>query len=132
MRLMGMSTWVYWSSWFVKYLLLMLIGVILLTILFHASISPNGPVITHSSPTVTFLFLFLYSLSVITFSFAVTTLVFKGKDLHVIIHRKTINFPHKSEVAGNYRIHGCSVKTKLTYKLKSQAMKHKATAVDDV
>ena len=78
---MGMRSWLYWSSWFVKYLLFMLISVIIMTIIFHAPITRNGPVLGHGSATVTFVFLLLYSLSIITFCFAISTLVSKGKDI---------------------------------------------------
>ena|SRR6218665_3269741 len=79
LKLMGMRMWLYWSSWFVKYLLFMLISAIAMTIVFHAQISSNGPVIVHISATITFVFLLLYSLALVTFCFLISTLFSKGE-----------------------------------------------------
>lgn len=80
MKLMGMRNWLYWSTWLVKYLLFMLTAIIFMMAIFYASMSSNGPPITHSSVSVIFVFLLLYSTSLITFCFFISTLVSKGKN----------------------------------------------------
>src|SRR6218665_68867 len=79
MKLMGLRTWVYWLSWFVKFLLLTLGSIIIITVTFHAPMSSNGPVIFSSAGTITFVLLVLYSMSLITFCFAISTCTKKGK-----------------------------------------------------
>src|SRR6218665_1006839 len=81
MKMMGMRSWLYWASWFVKYLMFMLTAVITMTILFHAPISTNGAVIVKTSPIITFVFLLLYTLTIIAFCFILTTLINKGKGI---------------------------------------------------
>lgn len=78
---MGMPTGLYWSSWLIKYMPFMLISKIVMTVFCHAPLSSSGPVIVHTTPTVTFVFLFLYSLSLVAFCFFMSTLFSKGKDL---------------------------------------------------
>lgn len=69
MKIMGLRTWVYWVSWFIKAALFLLISVILMTI-----IAVAGKVTQNSNGFAVFLFLFLYALSVIALAFFFSTL----------------------------------------------------------
>src|SRR6218665_109584 len=95
MKLMGMREWLYWSSWFVKYLLFMLTSVIFITIFLHASMTSNGPVLSHSSASVTFVFLLLYSVALITFFFAISTLFSKGEGKKAYPLSRFLQHPQK-------------------------------------
>lgn len=61
---MGLRTWVYWASWYLKAAAFLLISVILMTI-----ITVAGRVTQNSDGFAIFLFLFLYALSTISLCF---------------------------------------------------------------
>lgn len=77
MRLMGMKTWIYWLSWYIKTLSLILPSVIFMVIAYKIKLPlPNGnygAIIQHSDPILFALFLFLYVSSSIVFMFMCTT-----------------------------------------------------------
>jgi len=76
--MMGLSNWLHWLAWFVKYFIFILISVVIETVLFVVSTSSNGAVISYMSPTVLLTFLIAYSLATITFCFAASTFFSHG------------------------------------------------------
>jgi len=78
MKMMGLSSWLHWLAWFVKYLIFMLISVAIETLFFVIHAGENGAVISYMSPTVLFVFLMAYSLATITFCFAASTFFSRG------------------------------------------------------
>ena len=79
MKLMGLSNWLHWSAWFVKYLLFLAVIVAIETVLFVLNTgSQHGSVISFADPTVIFVFLLTYSIATISFCFAISTFFSKG------------------------------------------------------
>jgi len=76
--MMGLSNWLHWLAWFVKYFIFIIISVVIETVFFLISTGKNGSVISYMSPTVLLTFLVVYSLSIITFCFAASTLFSRG------------------------------------------------------
>jgi len=76
--MMGLSNWLHWLAWFVKYFIFILISVAIETVFFEVRTSKNGSVISCMSPTVLLTFLVVYSVSTITFCFAASTLFSRG------------------------------------------------------
>lgn len=77
MRLMGMKSWIYWLSWYIKTFALLLPSIIFMTIAYKIKLPlPNGSmgsIIENSDGFLFFLFLMLYSSASITFMFMCTT-----------------------------------------------------------
>jgi len=78
MKMMGLSNWLHWLAWFVKYFLFICISVAIETVFFVISTGKNGSVISYMSPTVLLVFLLTYSLSTIMFCFAASTFFSRG------------------------------------------------------
>ena len=78
MRLMGLSSWLHWLAWFVKYLIFITITISLMVGCYSANIGSHGKVLGHTDPSIVFVFLLLYAIATINFSFAVSTLFSKG------------------------------------------------------
>ena len=78
MKMMGLSNWLHWLAWFVKYFIFILISVAIETVFFEVRTSKNGSVISYMSPTVLLTFLVVYSVATITFCFAASTLFSRG------------------------------------------------------
>jgi len=76
--MMGLSNWLHWLAWFVKYFVIILISVVIETVLFVVGTGSNGSVISYMSPTVLLAFLMAYSLATITFCFAASTFFSHG------------------------------------------------------
>ncbi|XP_038067464.1 ATP-binding cassette sub-family A member 3-like [Patiria miniata] len=74
MKIMGLSNWLHWTAWYLKYALFLLISVAIVTALYKIPVAGHGAVINNSSFTVLFLFFFMYSLVVIAQCFAVSVL----------------------------------------------------------
>ncbi len=79
--MMGLSGWLHWVAWFIKYLLFLLIAVMLMTVLLTVRVSRYGSVIGHTSWSILFVFLFIYSIATINFCFLVSVLFSKGTQL---------------------------------------------------
>lgn len=78
MKLMGLSGWLHWLAWFIKYFTFVLVSVSIETVLFCANTGAHGSVVGYSSPSVVFVFLLLYGVATISFCFAVSTFFSKG------------------------------------------------------
>ena len=77
MKMMGLSNWLHWTAWFIKYTLLLFITVLILTILLVIK-TDKGAVIDKSNPIIIFIFLMLYAISIISFSCLVSVFFSKG------------------------------------------------------
>ncbi|KAL3853224.1 hypothetical protein ACJMK2_016780 [Sinanodonta woodiana] len=73
MKMMGLSTVMYWLSWFVKCLIYLAIAMIFYTMLLCIPIGSKGKVLNYTEPTLFYVFLFVYALSIIAFCFMVST-----------------------------------------------------------
>ncbi|KAL3853296.1 hypothetical protein ACJMK2_016847 [Sinanodonta woodiana] len=73
MKMMGLSTVMYWLSWFVKCLIYLAIAMIFYTLLLCIPIGSKGKVLNYTQPTLFYVFLFFYALSLIAFCFMVST-----------------------------------------------------------
>lgn len=78
MRMMGLSNWLHWTAWFIKFFVFLLISTILMTILYTVPVGPQGAIFKSSAPTVIFVFLLLYAVSTIALSFAVSVFFSKA------------------------------------------------------
>ena len=65
MLMMGLSRTVLWTSWFVFYSIISLVGVVMVTIIFCCDLSPNGPILKHSNCFLVFIFLLIWSFSAV-------------------------------------------------------------------
>ena len=84
MKMMGLSTPMYWISWFVKCLIYLLITIIIFTILFSIPIGEKGKVLNYSQPTLFLFFLLCYIIATIAFCFMISTFFNKGKNVYFI------------------------------------------------
>nr|CAH59462.2 ATP-binding cassette transporter sub-family A [Pecten maximus] len=73
MKLMGLSSTVYWLSWFFKAFVYLAIACAIYTILFAVKIGDKGSVLNNSDPSLVFVFLICYSSSIISFCFMMST-----------------------------------------------------------
>lgn len=77
MRLMGMKSWIYWFSWYIKTFMLVLPSIVFMTISYKIKLPlPNGStgsIIEKSDGFLFFIFLMLYASASITFMFMCTT-----------------------------------------------------------
>jgi len=84
MRLMGMKTWIYWLSWYVKTFVLVLPSVVFMAIAYKIKLPlPNGgtgAIIQNTDPILFTIFLLLYVSSSITFMFMCTTFFKKANN----------------------------------------------------
>ena len=83
--MMGLSTTIYWVSWFVKCLLYMIPVVVVFTILLCIPVGEKGKVINYTQPVLIGLFLLFYVIATITFVFMVSTFFRKGKSINPFI-----------------------------------------------
>ena len=79
MKMMGLSTFIYWLSWFVKNLIYLVIAMIFYTAFFKIPLGTHGKVLNYTDPTLFFFFLFCYALATIAFCFMISTFFNKGK-----------------------------------------------------
>ena len=80
MKMMGLSNWVHWSAWFIKYFIYLIITVSLMTMMFCIKVGDlNAAVVTNSDPSIIFVFLMLYAVLSIMYSFAISSLFSKGE-----------------------------------------------------
>ncbi|XP_055599142.1 phospholipid-transporting ATPase ABCA3-like [Uranotaenia lowii] len=80
MKIMGLSTWLHWTAWFVKSLILLLVSISLITVLLCVSITSNTElaVFTYASWTVVWVYLLVYMIATITFCFMMSTFFSKA------------------------------------------------------
>ncbi|XP_055596640.1 phospholipid-transporting ATPase ABCA1-like [Uranotaenia lowii] len=80
MKIMGLSNWILWSTWFVKCLVFIIISVSLVVLFLKVPWyrTPNVSVLTHSDWGVLWLFFFIYGIALITFSFMLSTIFSKA------------------------------------------------------
>jgi ATP-binding cassette subfamily A (ABC1) protein 3 len=80
MKLMGMKAWIYWLSWYIRSLLLLIPGIIMMTISFKVKLDLNSggtaAIINKTDAFIFILVLILYASSNTTFTF-LTTCFFK-------------------------------------------------------
>ena len=74
MLMMGLSRTILWSSWFIFYSIISIIGVIIVTIIFCSNLSSNGAILVHSNWFIIFMFLLIWCFSLITAGFLISTL----------------------------------------------------------
>ena len=76
MKLMGMKTWIYWLSWYIRSLLLLIPGIIMMTISFKVKLDLNSggkaAIINKTDAFIFILVLLLYASSTTTFTFLST------------------------------------------------------------
>ncbi|KAK3103434.1 hypothetical protein FSP39_019190 [Pinctada imbricata] len=73
MMMMGLDSFIYWLSWFVKSMIYLSIASALFTILFTTSTGNNGKVLNYTDASLFYCFLLLYSVSVVCFCFMIST-----------------------------------------------------------
>jgi hypothetical protein len=56
MLMMGLSRTILWSSWFIFYSIISIVGVIIVTIIFCSNLSSNGAILVHSNWFIIFMF----------------------------------------------------------------------------
>ena len=80
MKLMGMKTWIYWLSWYIKTMFLLLPGIFIMILCFKIKISNSNSnsninkvaIMNETDTFMIFLILILYASSTITFTFLCT------------------------------------------------------------
>ena len=79
MKMMGLSNWVHWSAWFIKYFIYLTITVSLMTVMFCIKVGDlKASVVTNSDPSIIFVFLMMYAVVSMMYSFAISALFSKG------------------------------------------------------
>ena len=78
LKILGVSNWLHWCAWFVKYLLFLLVSVTLMTLFFCLPISRYGSVVGHTDPSIIFVFLLAYSVATISLAFLVSVFFSRG------------------------------------------------------
>uniref|UniRef100_A0A2R8N2T9 ATP binding cassette subfamily A member 3 n=1 Tax=Callithrix jacchus TaxID=9483 RepID=A0A2R8N2T9_CALJA len=78
MRMMGLSSWLHWSAWFLVFFLFLLIASSFMTLLFCVKVKPDAAVLSRSDPSLVLAFLLCFAVSTISFSFMVSTFFSKG------------------------------------------------------
>lgn len=83
--MMGLSSVVYWMSWFVVVLIYLVIACFIFTLLLSVKVSEHGSVLPHSDPTLTFIFFVCFAMSVTALSFMMSTFFKKGKNTNILL-----------------------------------------------
>ncbi|XP_053328151.1 phospholipid-transporting ATPase ABCA3 [Spea bombifrons] len=73
MRVMGLSSWLHSSAWFIHFFLLLCVSVFFVTLLLCVQVSGQGAVLTRSDPTLVFVYLMVFAVSTICFSFMISS-----------------------------------------------------------
>lgn len=76
--MMGLSSSLHWLAWFTKYIVMMEISIILMTVLMCTSLVSKEPMFAYSNPFLIWLFFNIYAVSVITFCFLVSVIFKKS------------------------------------------------------
>lgn len=74
MKIMGLSSWLHWSTWFTKMLIFMTTTIGIIVLLMKISWNSKVAVFTYSNPAALFVFLLVYVVSLITFCFMISVL----------------------------------------------------------
>ncbi|KAJ1067367.1 hypothetical protein K5549_010485 [Capra hircus] len=77
-RMMGLSSWLLWTAWFLLFFLLLLVAVSFMTLLFCIKVKKGVAVLAHSDPALVLVFLACFAVSSISFSFMVSTFFSKA------------------------------------------------------
>lgn len=89
MKLMGMKTWVYWLSWYIKTFVILFPSVTFMIIAYKVKMNLNtggtASIIDKTDPYLFALFMYLYASSSITFTFMTTSFFKKVKFFNNII-----------------------------------------------
>nr|KAF6365701.1 hypothetical protein mPipKuh1_000030 [Pipistrellus kuhlii] len=78
MRMMGLSSWLHWTAWFLLFFFFLLVAVSFMTLLFCVKVKKDVAVLAHSDPSLVLVFLLCFAISSISFSFMVSTFFSKG------------------------------------------------------
>uniref|UniRef100_A0A8C5R778 ATP binding cassette subfamily A member 3 n=1 Tax=Leptobrachium leishanense TaxID=445787 RepID=A0A8C5R778_9ANUR len=78
MRVMGLSSWLHSSAWFIHFFLLLFVSVFFVTVLLCVQVSSEGAVLTRSDPTLVFVYLMVFAVSTISFSFMISSFFSKA------------------------------------------------------
>ncbi|XP_062556229.1 phospholipid-transporting ATPase ABCA3-like [Armigeres subalbatus] len=80
MKIMGLSTWIHWSAWFVKSILLQTVSISLIAALLCARVATNSDlaVFEHSEWSVVWIYLFVFSVTSICYCFMMSTIFSKA------------------------------------------------------
>ncbi|XP_053550667.1 phospholipid-transporting ATPase ABCA3 [Bombina bombina] len=78
MRVMGLSSWLHSTAWFIHFFLLLLVSVFFVTLLLCVQVSGQGAVLTRSDPTLIFFYLMVFAISTISFSFMISSFFSKA------------------------------------------------------
>uniref|UniRef100_F6U7N4 ATP binding cassette subfamily A member 3 n=1 Tax=Xenopus tropicalis TaxID=8364 RepID=F6U7N4_XENTR len=73
MRVMGLSSWLHSTAWFIHFFLLLLVSVFFVTLLLCIQVSSEGAVLTRSDPSLVFVYILVFSVSTISFSFMISS-----------------------------------------------------------
>lgn len=76
--MMGLSSTLHWLAWFTKYIIMMEISIIFMTVLMCSTLLADHPIFTYSNPFLIWLFFNIYAVSVITFCFFVSVIFKKS------------------------------------------------------
>ena len=89
MKLMGMKSWIYWLSWYIKTFVLLLPSLIFMIVSYKIKVNlkkgGTASIIDKTDPYLFALFMFLYASSTITFTFMTTTFFKKANSAAVNI-----------------------------------------------
>ncbi|XP_058116458.1 phospholipid-transporting ATPase ABCA3-like [Anopheles ziemanni] len=80
MKIMGLPSWLHWSAWFVKCLVLLIISISLIVVLLCVNITTNTDlaIFEYAEWTVVWFYLFVFSITTICFCFMVSTFFSKA------------------------------------------------------
>ncbi|XP_025772506.1 ATP-binding cassette sub-family A member 3 [Puma concolor] len=76
MRMMGLSSWLHWSAWFLLFFLFLFVAVSFVTLLFCIKVSVA--VLAHSDPSLVLVFLLCFAAASVSFSFMVSAFFSRG------------------------------------------------------
>ncbi|EAT39839.1 AAEL008386-PA, partial [Aedes aegypti] len=80
MKIMGLSSWLHWSAWFVKCILLLMVSISLITALLCANLTTNSElaVFEYSDWSAVWIYLFVFSITSICYCFMMSTMFSKA------------------------------------------------------
>ncbi|XP_012866697.1 PREDICTED: ATP-binding cassette sub-family A member 3 [Dipodomys ordii] len=73
MHMMGLSSWLHWTAWFLMFFFFLLIAVSFMTFLLCIKVKKDIAVLSSSDPSLVLVFLLCFAISSISFSFMVST-----------------------------------------------------------
>ncbi|KAF8771560.1 ATP-binding cassette sub-family A member 3 like protein [Argiope bruennichi] len=78
MKMMGLSKWLHWIAWFIKYFLFLILSCSVMTVLLCVKFTKDLAVINATDPSVILIWLIVYTASIICFCFFLSTLFSKA------------------------------------------------------